>query len=234
MKINYLSDFIEIFDQQTDAASELCFLVRGDELQKEAIYDLERLKIICLLLQRHYIADEDEDNANKLLACKSIINAIQYELRMYICLKQNQINEAWNRLIDAREFITVAIKSHDIYEQNAQTYLDYLETLEKIIFPPQIFLSSATIIRSRKCSICEMEYDDCEHLMGKAYMGRMCSVRIDKCDFKEGHIVEIPADKHCRAFVFKGRDTMTGRINESSFKDGKLKADFEGMGLYFQ
>jgi hypothetical protein len=232
MTINSLPDFIEVFENQLNEAKKICFFVRGDEIQNQTISNLERLKMECLSLQRHYIEKEDEESANKLLSCKAFINAVQYELRMYICLKQNDLNEAWNRLIDAQQSVTVAIKAHEIFAHYSELYLEYLENLENILFPPQIFLSSGTIVKSKKCSICEMEFDDCEHIMGKAYMGKMCGARIDKCDLQELSIVKIPADKHCRAYIFQGIDTMTGRINKNSFENEKLKADFEGVAIY--
>ena len=52
--------------------------------------------------------------------------------------------------------------------------------IEKLIFPPQKFTSWGIVFRSRLCSICGSEYGegDCDHLVGKPYMGEICHTRV--------------------------------------------------------
>ena len=72
------------------------------------------------------------------------------------------------------------------------------------------------MIEEAKCSICGKNYDECEHIVGKTYMGEMWYRIITKSELKEISIVENPINKKTRLIAFtKGkitRDYMTWKI----------------------
>jgi len=72
--------------------------------------------------------------------------------------------------------------------------------IEKIIFPPQIFVSAGMIVENQKCSICHKEYSDadCDHIKGKIYMGKICKFIIEKATLEHIAMVTNPAYKTCR------------------------------------
>ena len=89
-------------------------------------------------------------------------------------------------------------------------YIKRLDAIETIIFPPQRFCSSVMIAKGAKCSICEGEYGECEHVAGKAYMGMFCASIVSEITAVESvDIVENPADKRC---VFPCVCTVDGVI----------------------
>ena len=108
-----------------------------------------------------------------------------------------------------------------------------LDAIEKLVFPPQIFLSTGMIVRSEICSICEKDYADCEHLVGMPYWGRFCFRRLK--DIRPDHvaIVEEPANKLCRLTHFSAeggmRNRMTWRIEPSETQAETLADGQKGL-----
>jgi hypothetical protein len=107
-------------------------------------------------------------------------------------------------------------------------YLGKLDAQEKIFFPPQTFCSPGLIVRKSKCSICNLDYGECEHIKGKAYNGELCVRIIEQAELLEMSIVEEPANKHARAYSWseKGEDhdIMTWRIRKKSVGEPEDKA----------
>jgi hypothetical protein len=62
-------------------------------------------------------------------------------------------------------------------------YISKLFNFENVVFPPQDFLSPSMIIKDVICSICHKNYDECDHVERKPYMGKLVSLEIKKrCD----------------------------------------------------
>ena len=98
------------------------------------------------------------------------------------------------------------MQAHDVANDSTD-YIEHLHDLERVLFPPQIFLGAGMIVEGSTCSICGKEYGECEHIKGKAYMGKICGRRITKIkEFREISIVEIPGNKHCRLFAVSDKD----------------------------
>ena len=152
-----------------------------------------------------------------MLSLENLIDAMINELKMWIALKEDNPNEAWDFLINAQSAVRTAAQAHSIaIDLNAEGYANKLHLLEKLLFPPQMFFSPGLIIEKAECSICGKEYGECEHIVGKAYMGKMCYKIITKIkEMKEVSIVEEPANKHARMLQFTDegvtRDFMTWR-----------------------
>ena len=75
------------------------------------------------------------------------------------------------------------------------------------------------LVKYEECSICGHEYEDCEHLKGKPYMGKFCSVIVrEVAELDHVAVVDHPADKRCRVMKFtveEGvRDRMTWRVTK--------------------
>ncbi len=91
-----------------------------------------------------------------------------------------------------------------------------LERIEKLIFPPQTFLSTGLLVGSQECSICNEEYENCNHIKGKPYMGELCRCIIkDIIELNHLAIVKNPADKGCRIIKDGERNRMTLKIDDS-------------------
>jgi len=210
--------FLKEFNEVIRECGKFCFMSRGKEFQQEAVKKLTTLKQRAPSLKEQMIKVKDENSANTMLSLENLIDAMINELEMWIALKEDDPNKAWDFLINAQSAVRTAAQAHSIaIELNAEGYANKLHLLEKFLFPPQVFFSPSFIIEKAKCSICGKEYGECEHTVGKAYMGKMCYKIITKIkEIKEVSIVEEPADKHARMLKFTNddgapKDLMTWR-----------------------
>ena len=212
--------FLNEFNEVIRECGKFCFMSRGKEFQQEAVKKLKTLKQRAISLKEQMIKVKDENSANTMLSVENLIDAMINELEMWIALKEDNPNKAWDFLINAQYAIRTAAQAHSIaLESNAEGYANKLHLIEKLLYPPQTFSSPSFIIEGTKCSICGKEYGTCDHVVGKAYMGEMCHRIVTKIkEVKEISIVEEPADKRARILQFTDngitRDFMTWRIIE--------------------
>ena len=215
---NEIKNFLEMFNKVIiEEIGRFLYLVRDKNYQKEAIDRLIKLRQQAVNLKEKMINESDEENANILLSIENIAEAIVNELKMWIALKEDKVNEAWDYLVDAQSAIRTALQAHEIaLKLDGERYANKLHLIEKLIFPSQAFFSPGFVIEEAKCSVYGKNYEECEHIVGKAYMGKMCYRIITKCKLKEVSIVESPGNKKARALTFIDgniiRDYMTWRI----------------------
>jgi hypothetical protein len=207
--------FKEKFANLARKYQKFCFMSCASELQLEGRKSLELLKKEAEELKNEAIVLKDEDSANALLAFELMVDAITNELKMWVALKKENPHAAWHDLVDAQIAAGNAIRVHEV-AQNLGPYIDHLDIIESILFPPQMFFSPGMKIKRASCSICGQTYGECTHVRGKAYMGELCARRIEECELEEVSIVPSPANKEARLISFEKRgtkiDTMTGRI----------------------
>lgn len=194
-----IESFHDRFNDVMEKIQPFLFFVRAKETQKECIELLKCLLSECKIEKNKAISDQAEDSANTFLAYEFIIKACIEELNLYINLKADNANLAWDHLVNAQLFAACAMKSHAV-ASHLDNYTNKLLALEKLLFPQQMFFSTGLIIKEAKCNICGLEYGDCDHIKDRPYMGRLCGIIINKTELLEVSIVSDPADKHCRAF----------------------------------
>ena len=218
---NKIPPFLEDFNKAIKEAEIFLFITRCPKLQRSAIKSLKKLQSKVLGMKSKAIADNDENLANILLGCECVTRAIIAELKMWILLKQDEPDRAWNNLVTAQMSSIDAVHAHTEFNHLIQ-YCQRLEAIEKLVFPPQLFVSSGMLVKHQECSICGEEYEDCEHLINKPYMGEFCSIIARDLEIDHFAIVENPADKHCRIMYCPEeggrRNRMSWRIekNDSS------------------
>lgn len=219
------SDLVKDFDP-------LLFLAREKQLQIDVIPPLESLIERMDIERLTAASNSDEEVANILLGLRSLAKAVVAELQCYILLKSGEPNKAWDRLIDAESGIAAAMRAHTSFE-----YLDRkgarLRDLEGMLFPPQIFLSAGLIVKRQVCSICQDDYENCEHIATKPYCGQFCNIILKEVTPDHVAIVEEPANRHCRITAFNvpdgKRDRMSWIITPAEHK--KLPPDAPAGGL---
>lgn len=178
-------------------AQRLCFATRGRELQETAASKLENIRGRVSKLKKQVVRSSDEDAANLLLSLEELLNSYAQELRMWVALKTDRMGDAWDHLVDAQMSVRRALALHPSvgkFEGHDQR----LSVIERIVFPPQVFMSLGGIIERAECSICERDYDECDHIVGRAYMGEYCTRIISKIKLQEISIVDDPSNKHAR------------------------------------
>jgi hypothetical protein len=195
-----------------------CYLPRAKEVLDEC---RQRLQINITKVQdlkQEAIDAAEEDAANALLGIDCLFRAIFNELTMWIALKDDRPDSAWNALVQAQAWLRSALRAHEIMQDMAD-YSKVLARIEHVVFPPQMFFSSAYVVGHYECSLCGKEYGTCGHVVGRAYMGEMCS-RVPKDIREVDHVAVMadtdPMDKRCRSTSTEHdghqRDTLTWRI----------------------
>ena len=196
---------------------KFCCVSRAKEFQIEARETLKELLTEANKLKANAIACQNEDAANTMLCFEEIISGVINELSMWIALKDDDPPMAWDYLVSAQSAISSALQAQPLKEQKAiEGYYQHLEALEYHMFPQQLFYSPGLIIREAKCSICKQSYGECEHVVGKAYMGELCAREVIDADIEEVSVVNNPANKYCRIIRFSQgnmwRDFLTWHL----------------------
>lgn len=177
-----------------------CF-VRDNEFQKGCIERLNSFKVLLSKERINSVKNHDNDLANGFASFELVTESFICEFKMWIALKENKYNDAWDFLIDSQDLAIRAMQAHEV-NAHLSVYLRRLEVLEKLLFPPQLFVSDRSIVSKCKCSICDNDIQECEHIKGKFYMGEQCIEIIENIESINGFdFVKEPANKKCRMLV---------------------------------
>jgi len=209
--MNKLPSFIAKFNEKIKEAEVFLSITRDSNLQREAIDSLQQLQIAVDAEKDIAIKHGDEDYANLLLGCECVTAALIAELKMWLFLKEENPDAAWDELVRAQMASWDAVRAHQGFAHLSNQFKK-LEAIEKIVFPPQVFVSSGMIVKKQECSICGGEYGECDHLAGKPYMGRFCYIIARDLSVDHVAIVEQPADKRCRIEHFDVEGGMRNRM----------------------
>ena len=203
--------FSEVYNHVAVDCQKYCFTTRAIELQIEAYDRLSTLRQQASELKKRMVSIKDEDAANAMLSFESMIDAVSHELRMWILLKEDDPDAAWDALVEAQGAARRAMHAHS-FAAHLEGYVSHLHILETHLFPVQLFLSIGTLIKSSRCSICDREYEECDHIAGRPYMGEMCGRIIENAHLQEVSIVDVPANKHARAFQMTDGDGIRRHV----------------------
>jgi hypothetical protein len=231
---------IEYIRDVNSALEQLCvyrFITRNGELQRTACSNLDGMLIIVSQDKAAAIAERDEHFANVLLGFESLLSACIAEIRMYLFLKEDKPDAAWTELVKAENGFEAALKADMGFGEDVAHQLQRLQNIEKLVFPPQSFLSTGWIVKDEICSICDFDYEDCEHIKGRPYMGQFCVVNIRPLEVNHVAIVDKPASKHCRIThkkVSDGRENRLSLLIEPEPKKSEGNVAVESEGEVFQ
>jgi hypothetical protein len=219
----------EHFEQILNEANSLSYIARDSDLQRAAIKTLAELSDTLKDWKREAIESKNEDRANQVLGMECLAMAIGSELKMWLQLKAEQPEGAWRNLVAAQTETNHAIRAHASFAK-AVGHARYLGAIEAVVFPPQRFLSAGLIVRRQICTICNSDYEDCDHLVGMPYWGEFCFRKLTEFTADHVAIVDEPANKNCRITHFSvpggKRNRMTWRIEPA--EDGSQNADDKG------
>lgn len=221
---------VDYFNAGIKEAEDFLCLARSSKLQLAQCVTLDLLSYNAKRIKHEAVHRGDENGANLFLGFECAIGAVRSELMMWILLKRDMPNEAWDRLVAAQMGCLDATRAHTGFA-DCERKLKDLERLEGQIFPPQTFMSAGFVAKRLDCSICGERYSKCEHLRGKAYMGRFCEV-IHR-DPRGDHValVETPADKRCRVVSFKTKDGHRDKLSWeiTPYEDGEVFEEGEPL-----
>lgn len=192
-----MEELIEQYNSIIKTAEEYTSPARDTQLQKEQCLILERLIHYAGLNKQKAIEHKDEDAANIFLGYQCAAGAVMCEIRMWILLKLDKPNEAWDQYIAARMGLRDACRAHGGFEHSGENSIR-LESIERLIFPKQSFVSVGFKAKRQICSICNSKYSACEHLRHKPYWGELCDIIHEEITGDHLALVDFPADKRCR------------------------------------
>ena len=196
-----LEGFFAHFNSVIHEVQKYKIFVRGREFHVASITTLQKLIAECSRKKVEAIKSVEEESANCFLAMEFTAHAFVGEFKLYLALKDDQPDLAWDHLIDAQCLAAKAMKAHQIADQ-LKEYVTHLRDLETILFPEPTFLSAGLIIERSECNICGQEYGECTHIIGRPYLGKLCERIRRKFKATEISVVENPADRHCRVQYF--------------------------------
>ncbi len=181
-----------------------CYASCGHELQTEQqhrVHDfLQRLE----KYRQEAIAAQDEEAANAAFVALCIVEGLLNHLQLWLLLKSGRMDEAWDQLVEAQDSVQIALRF--VQSELLQHWYMELLALEKLLFPPQTFVSSSHTFGYAECTICGKVYGECEHVAGRLYLGQMCGKWFrDLGHINHVAIVEHPRDKGCRWARVKAR-----------------------------
>jgi hypothetical protein len=201
MEAGKVNEVIELFNRQANEASCLTFVARDRGLQEACLAQMRHVEEVINAARSEAVSEGDERAANFLLGLQCVAQALASELRVYLLLKDERPEEAWDALIDTQDALAGAMCAGPDFahlEQAARRVRD----LEQYLFPPQMFLSAGMIVRKQVCSICGGDYSECDHIAGMPYCGQFCGVRLTEIEADHVAIVEEPANRRCRVTSF--------------------------------
>jgi hypothetical protein len=213
--ITNLQSWHERFGKVASEAEAACFITRASEVQLAAIAQLKS-EINEVRAQNHLAGEgSDENTANFFLSLECMLSALLHELQMWQFLKEDRPDEAWGELVSAQNALAAAPRAHK--EGNlALVRVPWLADVERVVFPPQVFMSPGLVAHRSTCSICREPYGKCDHIAGRAYMGQFCGVLRAEVEGREVSFVTVPADKRSRVISFMDengrRNRMTWRL----------------------
>jgi hypothetical protein len=193
-------EVIEKYNALLLEATNYVFFVRDIKLQKEQIVKLKIFKANIKNFKDQSIEHKDEKKANTLFHFQCVLNSYISVLEMWIFLKQNKNFDAWIKLIDAQEYLSIALRIDNIGKAfGIEGFGEHLEHIEKAAFPRfSVFNSPAFIIKGGICSVCGQNLSKCEHVENKIYWGKVCKrINFEIVDADHFAIVKNPKDRRC-------------------------------------
>ena len=173
-----------------------CF-TRSIDLQKKKFEECNHFIAQIKLYKSQAVSANDEYIANQFFHMQCILNALSSVFSMWCLIKTDKYQKAWNSLIDAQEYVVIALKIEQ-YE-GLLNFQSNLLSIEEAMFPSwKLYNSPGMTETIGICSICKENFALCDHIENQIYMGSLCQ-RIDReiIDYNHTAFVEKPRDRRC-------------------------------------
>lgn len=224
---------IEEFNRVISNSENIAIFTRDIDLQKEEKETLNAFIQKSETIKKSNANNYSELELNLILCMIMSAKALLNEMSMLISLKEGNMDAAWSHLIYAQNNTSIVARNHPLHNgDHFKAYLARLDAYEKVIFPKMMYLSTGSIIRETKCSICKYDYDECDHIKGEMYNGKLCLREIHGFELEEVSIVERSADKRCRVTTIqrngKNVDVLTLKESNTGCTQ-KIESDIEPL-----
>lgn len=217
-----VEDIVDRTEEIFGRTKPFAYITRGEEFQEWAVGELEDLIEDIQDTKEEMKKDEyDEENANIALCLENTVDSLIEELKLYVELKNDSPNSAWEHIVNAEMSVEDSIAIHEISSEfDAKERKKKLDSLKDDLFPMQLFNSVGGVVEKATCNICEGDYDTCKHVKKLPYNGEQCVRKIEEFDVNEVSLVSNPALPMARWHVMEDsngdmRDVMTWRVVET-------------------
>src|ERR1700722_5151543 len=119
------------FDDIAEECQRYCYITRDRTFQIEAIEKLSQLRSRLAVGKQVAVASQNDDLANAFLCVDYMAEALSHELAMWIKLKSEDPNGAWDELVGVQDAARWAVQSHEI-AGHLESYAKRLHVIEKI------------------------------------------------------------------------------------------------------
>jgi len=192
-----IKEIVESYSKLIDSCEKFNCFTRSEKNQFEKIKECESGLKELKLYKRQAIELQNEYLANRFFHMQCMLNSMRSSLNMWIELKKQNFHNAWDRLIDAQEYLTIAFKIDD-YE-GIRNMEKFLSNIENSIFPGWAFYNSPGQTETiGNCSVCNKIFSICDHIENNIYMGQLCRrINIEIIEFHHSSLVERPKNRRC-------------------------------------
>ena len=191
-------DIVDQYNAILEESRKLDYFVRDKVLQENQISKLDKFRLQLKGYKQQAVSLSDEESANRFYHLQCVINAQISSLRIWVSLKNDKANDAWVNLIDAQEYIVYAIQSSDQHF-GIDDFAERLRKIENVVFPGfPLYNSLGLVFSGGVCSICDKPLEECDHIEGRIYWGRICQrIGISHLEVNHSAIVSVPKDRRC-------------------------------------
>ncbi len=219
-----MDGIIQQYNATIETAEGFTSPARDTELQLEQCARLENLIHFALLNKKKAVEHGDEDIANLFLGYQCAAGAVLSEIRMWILLKFDKPNEAWDQYVAAQMAMVDACRAHKGFQHGGEISIR-LKKIEELIFPKQNFVSAGFTAKHQICSICKLKYSTCVHLRHKAYWGELCDILHKGIVGDHLALVDFPADRRCRITSINTAEGVQDKLSllVTPFESGSTK-----------
>ncbi len=219
---------INEFNEMAAISQKKAYITVGIEIQKQEIKVLANYREKLNDLKKEFVKRKLENEANLVYCIDKSLLSLQYELEMLVNIKEDRMNEAWENLVNAQVTYGNVMRNNPCEFQAPNGYMERLANYEKLLFPNLYFQSAGGIIKKSHCSICGENFNKCDHIKGRLYMGELCYRIITEMDLEEVSFVENPANKHCRILAIESNgktiDILTLREKSTTAHKTQLQS----------
>lgn len=217
--VSEIAEFDEAMEAANEAHASALPAARSLALQREAADAYDEMVKEAARLKAKVVARGDEDSAARLLCGECAAAALASTLRLWIAFKEGDMRTAWNRMVDAQDAWTAALRAHPVGGQFRRLAAVPFQ-VERVLFPHVAFMSVGMIVRKSECTICGETPGECDHIRGHVYGGKFAGILVTEADVREASIVDVPADKRCRVEQITSdgvtRDALTWEVLSTS------------------
>ena len=196
--MEYLGDVLKTLAAQR----HYLYITRDGQVLEAQLARLGELRLAIESAKNMFKEELDGENANLWLCAEELCLGIISCIKMFLDLKADRPDSAWNHLVDAQNFAHWCCDKNHLLNGLPSEYAGFFDDLEKTMFPPQGF-NSISIVARAECSLCSSPMPECEHMRGDAYMGERCAEIVADMSFNHVAFVDHPADKKCRVTCYE-------------------------------